>query len=201
MTFYEMEKYLYAFALNEVTNKKASVENYTEENFLLFDDFVNILCKYNNECVKIAETHIYNVLTLKDAKAVINAFKKNLHYATAAMQQIQELANEKQGNIYEFIAEANKVKIQFENIMSCIENYLFKYNHREYEIIQDREINGVCLGCLNTFDVIIKYIPDVVKYQAFINDIQRIYNRYYKAVDKIQTFNLKDADVVNKTKL
>lgn len=190
-SFKELEKELFDAGMKFASKKAASLS--FDDKFILFEDFLNKFISYNQECIKIAETRVYDVLTLKSAKDVVDSFRVNYIHLMAFIKQIQ-MWLKKDSNNKEVIKRFLKVKYEFEGIMSCIDNYLFKFNHREYGILQDKEINEFCLKILVLFYKISDYLE---KFPSIKNDIA-IMKKRYEYLNKITTQNLEDADVVSK---
>lgn len=190
-SFKELEKELFDAGMKFASKKAASLS--FDDKFILFEDFLNKFVSYNQECIKIAETRVYDVLTLKSAKDVVDSFRVNYIHLMAFIKQIQ-MWLKKDSNNKEVIKRFLKVKYEFEGIMSCIDNYLFKFNHREYGILQDKEINEFCLKILVLFYKISDYLE---KFPSIKNDIA-IMKKRYEYLNKITTQNLEDADVVSK---
>lgn len=194
MNFKELEKELFDLALFHTSKKASKLSNEDKEK--LFNTILNKLCSFNKECVKIAETQVYNILTLSNAKDVIDAFRFNLDLLKALTNKLS-LNIEKNESLESDIRNIFKVKKEFETIMSVIENYAFKLNQRVYDIPQDEEINNTICAIMNLFTLIVEVLKEEKQYGSFIMDIERM-NKRYNFIYKCHTLSLRKSDVVSK---
>lgn len=194
MNFKELEKELLSFGL-AFTSKKANCS--FENEFNSFNVFLEKMCFYNQECIKIANNGVFNVQTLKDAKQAIFAFRLNLTTLNMfARKTINWIKNGQ--DISMFAKELFKIKKQFEDIMATTYNYQFKKNGRIYEIMQDKEFNDVAKNILRLFEEISTHYKNENQYSSFIKDIDEMKKRYIN-ITRASIYDLEDADVVSKT--
>lgn len=194
MNFKELEKTL--FDLTNLLTSKVAKKTTIEDEFLIYSDFHNQLNNYSKECFKIAETKVYNILTLKSAKDIISSFRVILDALNLSIEYINRFI-ENGKEIYELINNIKEIKTNFEKIMSCIDNYLFKFNQREYGILQDEDINVICKKIIKLFKIICINMKSK-NYDSFVMDIERMNKRYEIMLKNTKTLDLRNADVTSK---
>lgn len=192
MTIKEYEDKIYKYA-DFFRRKIASNDAFNES---LFTEFVKCVCEYSEVCIKIAETKVYNYLTIKSAKDAHEKFKMLLGYLNAMIRQIN---HEVKGieDTKNMMKNFLMLKLEFEKIVSCCDNYLLKKNGRYYDFIQDDSTNKTCILILRLFEMMSKFLKSNKSFGSFVMDLERMKKRY-DYFNHVKTFDLEDADVVGK---
>lgn len=193
--FEELEDKIFSLGM-QFASKKSSIWSFEEEQNT-FDELLNNLVVYNNIIIKTAETKVFNVQTIKDAKELIKAFRIGIDYLNSSVNRIK-IRFEEGKTIKSLIENLFIVKKSFEDLISAIDNYLLKLNGREYAILNDYQINCACVRIIEMFYELADYFNEQKIYGSFVNDISRMCKRY-NYFKNIQTIDLRNAIVVSKT--